>query len=61
MLLSCINHHGTTQAKLRRDLQQAARAAARSPVQVKDIPPAFDFPAPQAGEASSKSVLVTCE
>jgi 23S rRNA (cytosine1962-C5)-methyltransferase len=61
MLLACINHHGTAQAKLRRDLQQAARAAARSLVQVKDIPPALDFPSPVGGEPSSKSVLVTCE
>jgi 23S rRNA (cytosine1962-C5)-methyltransferase len=60
-LLACINHHGTAQAKLRRDVQQAARGAGRGLVQVKDIPPALDFPPRQAGEPSSKSVLVTCE
>jgi 23S rRNA (cytosine1962-C5)-methyltransferase len=60
-LLGCINHHGTSQAKLRRDLHQAARAARRRLVQVKDLPPPLDFPAPFDGDASTKSVLVTCE
>jgi 23S rRNA (cytosine1962-C5)-methyltransferase len=60
-LLACINHHGTSQAKLRRDVHEGARACGVALVQVKDMPVSLDFPAPYGGEPSSKSVLVACE
>jgi 23S rRNA (cytosine1962-C5)-methyltransferase len=58
-LLACINHHGTSQAKLRRDLHAAARAAGRTIAQLKDQPTQLDFPSEQDAEPHSKSVLAT--
>lgn len=60
-LLACINHHGTTQAKLRRDVGQAASESGHGRVQVKDIPAGVDFPAAFGTEPGSKSVLATCD
>lgn len=60
-LLACVNHHGTTQAKLRRDVMHAARALGRSISSAKDLRTQLDFPAPLGAEPQSKSVLLTCD
>lgn len=59
-LLACINHHGVSQRKLRRDVQQAAHAAGREIGKLKDIAGQLDFPAEHGQEPQSKSVLLTC-
>jgi 23S rRNA (cytosine1962-C5)-methyltransferase len=60
MLLACVNHHGTSQAKLRRDVRAAAHAARRALAQLKDYPTQLDFPAEPGAEPHSKSVLAIC-
>jgi len=57
-LLACSNHRQTVQAKLRRLLHEAARDAGREVVQMKDLPPPVDFPAPFGREPHLKSILV---
>jgi 23S rRNA (cytosine1962-C5)-methyltransferase len=61
VLLACINHHGVSQAKLRRDVRSAAAAARREIAQLKDLPTQLDFPAEQGAEPHSKSALVTLD
>jgi 23S rRNA (cytosine1962-C5)-methyltransferase len=61
VLLACINHHGVSQSKLRRDALHAVRAAGRAVVAAKDLPTQLDFPAALAAEPLSKSVLLTCD
>jgi 23S rRNA (cytosine1962-C5)-methyltransferase len=57
-LLACVNHHGVSRAKLRRDVHHAAEAAERVLEQVKDMPSQLDFPAPAPpAEPHSKSLL----
>ncbi|MEO8877204.1 MAG: class I SAM-dependent methyltransferase, partial [Polyangiaceae bacterium] len=58
-LVACTNHRGIRPFKFRHMLQDAARAAKRDTVQVKDLPDPADFPAPAGGEHHLKSVLVT--
>lgn len=58
-LLACSNHRKTVQAKLRRWLHEAARAAAREVVAMKDLPPPADYPPPWGAQPHLKSVLVT--
>jgi 23S rRNA (cytosine1962-C5)-methyltransferase len=58
-LLACTNHRGISPARFRRALFEAARAAKREAVQVKDLSESSDFPpAPGAGP-HMKSALVT--
>lgn len=58
VLLACSNHRQTVQAKLRRLLHEAARDAGREVLQMKDLPPPVDFPAPFGREPHLKSILV---
>ena len=58
-LVACTNHRGIRASKFRHMLQDAARVAKRTTVQVKDLPDASDFPAPAGGEPHLKSVLLT--
>lgn len=58
-LLACTNHRGIARVKLRRYLHEAARAAHREVVQMKDLPDPVDFPPPPGQEPHLKSVLVT--
>jgi 23S rRNA (cytosine1962-C5)-methyltransferase len=60
-VLCCINHHGVSQAKLRRDVRRAAEVAGRAVVQLKDLPTQLDFPAEQGQEPQTKSVLLACD
>lgn len=60
-LLACSNHRQTVQAKLRRLLHEAARAAGRRVVQMKDLTVPTDFPAPFGREPHLKSILVRLE
>ncbi|HEY3496811.1 MAG TPA: class I SAM-dependent methyltransferase, partial [Polyangiaceae bacterium] len=58
-LLAVTNHRGTSLARLRRTLRDAA-AAARVPVaQLKDLPSQLDCPDGPGGPVPSKSVLLT--
>lgn len=59
-LLSCTNHRGISLSRFRRILFDAGRAAKRELAQVKDLPPASDFPVPPGGETHAKSAWVTC-
>ncbi len=59
LMLACSNHRQTVQAKLRRWLHEAARAAKREVKQMKDLPPPVDFPPPPGTQPHLKSVLVT--
>ncbi|MDP9003067.1 MAG: class I SAM-dependent methyltransferase [Myxococcota bacterium] len=59
-LLACTNHRGISLSRFRRILFDAGRAAKRELTQVKDLPPASDFPVPPGGETHAKSVWVTC-
>ena len=58
-LLACTNHRGIPRIKLRRFLHEAARAAGRSVVQMKDLPDPTDFPPEPGRESHLKSILVT--
>lgn len=58
-LLACTNHRGVRRQKFRRILGDAARAAGRVVVQVKDLPDPTDFPTAPGAESHLKSVLVT--
>jgi 23S rRNA (cytosine1962-C5)-methyltransferase len=59
-LLACVNHHGVSRGKLRRDVRSAAELAQRVPSQLKDLPSQLDFPAPAPpAEPHSKSVLAS--
>jgi 23S rRNA (cytosine1962-C5)-methyltransferase len=58
-LLACTNHRGTSAARFRRTLFDAARKARREVAQVKDLAVAADFPEALGGEAHSKSAMVT--
>jgi 23S rRNA (cytosine1962-C5)-methyltransferase len=57
-LLACTNHRGIRTAKFRRVLFDAARLAEREVVQVKDLPPPSDYPAPVGAESHLKAVWV---
>jgi 23S rRNA (cytosine1962-C5)-methyltransferase len=59
VLLACANHRGIFRAKFRRFLHEAARAAGREVVQLKDLPDPSDFPPPSGGESHLKSALMT--
>jgi 23S rRNA (cytosine1962-C5)-methyltransferase len=56
-MLCCVNHHGITQAKLRRDLKAAGEVAGRELAALKDLPPQLDFPVELGQAPTSKSVL----
>jgi 23S rRNA (cytosine1962-C5)-methyltransferase len=58
-LLACTNHRGISRMKLRRVLHEAARAAAREVLQMKDWPDPVDFPPPPGEECHLKSILTT--
>jgi len=58
VLVACANHRGIAWGKFRRLLHEAARAAGREVIQAKDLPPAFDFPAPLGAESHLKIVWV---
>jgi len=58
-LLAITNHRGTSVARLRRYLHEAARDAGRQVSQMKDLAPAPDCPDGLEGPTPSKSVLVT--
>jgi 23S rRNA (cytosine1962-C5)-methyltransferase len=58
-LLACTNHRGIEQARFRRMLLEAARAAKRDVVQVKDLAPPPDYPPPPGKEPQTKSALVS--
>lgn len=58
-LLACINHHGASQRRLRRDLQQASIEASRGIVKLKDLAAQLDFPAASGQEPHNKSALLT--
>jgi 23S rRNA (cytosine1962-C5)-methyltransferase len=58
-LLACTNHRGTSAARFRRTLFEAARKARRDVVQVKDLTSPPDFPEAPGAEPHMKSVLVT--
>jgi 23S rRNA (cytosine1962-C5)-methyltransferase len=60
-LLACINHHGISRAKLRRDLRSAAAAAQIAIASLKDLGTQLDFPAPHRAEPLAKSALLTSE
>ncbi len=57
-LLACTNHRGIGRQRFRRSLFEAARAAGREAVQVKDLPELPDYPVAPGGEAHMKSALV---
>lgn len=57
-LLACTNHRGIRTGKFRRVLFDAARLAEREVVQVKDLPPPSDYPAPVGAESHLKAVWV---
>ena len=59
-VLACTNHRGVTRRRFRRMLFDAARAAKRDVSQIKDLPPAPDFPTPAGREPHIKSVWVSC-
>ena len=58
-LLACTNHRGIARARLRRQLHEAARIAARQVTQMKDLPDPIDFPPEPGQEPHLKSILVT--
>jgi 23S rRNA (cytosine1962-C5)-methyltransferase len=58
-LLACTNHRGIDQARFRRILFDAGRAAKREVTQVKDLPPPPDYPSPPGQGPSTKSALVS--
>ncbi len=58
-LLASTNHKGIVRAKFRRFLHEAARAAKREVVQMKDMPDPIDFPPEPGLEPAMKSVCVT--
>ena len=58
-LLACSNHKGLARMKLRRQLHEAARAAGREVLQMKDLPSPEDFPPAPGEEPHLKCVLVT--
>jgi len=60
-MLACTNHRGIPVRGFRRQLHEAGRIARRAIVQVKDLAPAVDFPAPMGSDPHLKSVLVTVE
>ena len=58
-LFASTNHRGTSRAKLRRVLFAAAEAASVPVAQLKDLPPASDFPATPGEEPTMKAMLLT--
>ena len=58
-VLASTNHKGLARQKVRRQLYEAARAAGRSVVQMKDLAEPTDFPPEPGREAHLKSILVT--
>jgi 23S rRNA (cytosine1962-C5)-methyltransferase len=60
-LLACTNHRGIPQARFRRIVFDAARAAKRGVSQVKDLPAPIDYPMPPGAEPHMKSVLASLE
>jgi 23S rRNA (cytosine1962-C5)-methyltransferase len=58
-LLACTNHRGISQSRFRRILFDAARAAKREVVQVKDLPEPPDYPVAVGGQGHMKNALVT--
>ncbi|HEX7477540.1 MAG TPA: class I SAM-dependent methyltransferase [Polyangiales bacterium] len=57
-LLACLNHHGVTQATLRRFIHTAAASAGCTVLRMKDLSEQLDFPAEVGQEPLAKSVLV---
>jgi 23S rRNA (cytosine1962-C5)-methyltransferase len=57
VLLACLNHHGVSQAGLRRFVHQAAEAAGVSLRSLTDLPTQSDFPLVAGADAPAKSVL----
>jgi 23S rRNA (cytosine1962-C5)-methyltransferase len=55
-LLACTNHRGTSLARFRRVLRKASELAGRELGQLKDLPSAVDFPAPQGAEPTMKAL-----
>jgi 23S rRNA (cytosine1962-C5)-methyltransferase len=57
VLLACLNHHGVSQAGLRRFVHSAAEAAGVSLRTLTDLPTQCDFPLVAGADAPAKSVL----
>lgn len=57
VLLACLNHHGVSQAMLRRFVQAAVSDAGLSLQSLRDLPAPRDFPAAKAAQAPARSVL----
>lgn len=57
-LLACLNHHGVSQANLRRFVHGAAEQAGLRVLHMKDVSEQRDFPAQPGQEPLAKSVLV---
>jgi len=60
-LLAVTNHRGTSRARLRHVVLEAARAAGHEPVQVKELGSGADCPDGLDGPEPSKAVLLTLE
>jgi 23S rRNA (cytosine1962-C5)-methyltransferase len=59
-LLACLNHHGVSQASLRRFVHAAGRAQPIEIQTLRDLPAPCDFPSSGGTEAPAKSVLAAC-
>lgn len=57
-LLACTNHRGISPARFRRVLFDAARAARRDVIQMRDTPEGADFPVAAGAVANTKTVFV---
>ena len=60
-MLACTNHRGISIRKFRRRMHEAGRLAGRAMLQVKDLPPPPDFPAPIGSDPELKTLLVTID
>jgi 23S rRNA (cytosine1962-C5)-methyltransferase len=56
-LIACVNHHGVSQAQLRRFIQTAARDAGCTLESLRDQTPARDFPVLPEDEPAMKSAI----
>ena len=57
-LLACTNHRGTSAARFRKMLFEAARTAKREVASLRDLATPADFPPPPGGESHLKSALL---